>query len=147
MAQYRWFNQVKSLQPELCRLDGYIATNGSGVVLNTASKDTAPLDVFGRPLLFPRGIVSVAKDNSVAGLYHIVLEQTYFSIESVHAELVKSTVVDGNFQVLAFNPNNGMPTDSTAARTINLQFQVSGSAAAVDGGGFFLTVILKNINI
>ncbi len=86
MASYRGQQFTKSLLSELWTLLGpSIFVDANGVVLNTNSALTAPLDQYGEPLLLPKGF-SVARTG--VGLYKLTLDQPWCSLVGLSAEMV-----------------------------------------------------------
>lgn len=143
MAQYTGFPTTKTLEPDEWRLDGYIGTNHTGVVLNTASQSTAPLRADGSHLVFPKGITSVAK-TATTGEYAIVLEQPWSSLIAAIFVPVSGSALAGTIKLKKWNTTASVDSWGQAAQTIVIQFEQSGSGAVLADAGFHMLLLLKN---
>lgn len=144
MASYRGFQNINTLQLEEWHLDGYVAILSTEAVANTGSVSTAPTDAFGQPLLFPRGISSVAKAST--GVYTVTLEQPWNSVLACQVTGVAGAATAGTWKVKEFNPQSST-VGGVAAQTITLVFEQTGSAASAAGLGFFISLKLRNTNV
>lgn len=146
MASLIGFQFVSATRPDIVFLGGYVEINSVGDVVNQATATLAQADGYYEidgvtPLVIPREIGSITKTGT--GELTIVLSQAWSKVMDVSVTTVGSAIRDGTWQVTGFNPT-GNTLKGVAAKTIILQFQSSGSAAAFVDAGIFLRIELCN---
>lgn len=128
------------IDPEIWCISGLVLTDGSGVPTN--ANTGAVLDQDGDALIIPRGLTSITKP--ATGTYRLTLEKDWWKIRGVDAMLFKSAGVNAGFQVKQFNPK-GFVVNSVPAQSIDLIYQVAGTATDLISAGFYLTILLKAV--
>lgn len=148
MAQLNSFPGARSLEPEVIDIDGYVATDHNGVVLNVATPATALLRADGSRLVFPKGILSITKDATNAGQYNVVLDSAWSSIIFCQAALVSTAALGGNMHMKLGNVTGSVDSWGRAAKTIQLQYvNAAGSGAVLPDAGFHILLKLKNTKL
>lgn len=145
MSQYTGFPTHKSLEPDMWIIDGYIATNHTGVVFNTNSQSTAPLNAADGQshLVFPKGISSVATSGTT-GEYVITLDQPWSSLMGAIFTPVSGSALNGSIKLKTWNTTGSTDLLGRPAKIIKVQFEQSGSGAVLADAGFHILLFLKN---
>lgn len=102
--------------------DGYVSSTSEG------AGTTLPM----------KSITSFTHDGATAGLFHLVLADAYKEVLWVHAVVVKSTAVAGDFKPVLLNQTAGK---------IDLQFQSAGSNASLASADILLMLVLKDLDV